>query len=226
MAAEEPKDKLAARIAARRLQDEQKRTGQPDAVPATVAPEIAPVLAAPVPLAVPASPAKPAAVSKPKKDANPDIEQKLAITREAIKASQNPMIIARLLGELVELGFRNKDLVVSLDMNKPWVSKKLALLTAPIKVQRLIEAGELPETDYHNNKNVTAQIKGRAATLEYRRMPTITISIETGKTLAAILRIVAAENGDTSISLLPNTSKKDIQTLLDLRAGSVLGMIE
>lgn len=224
--AEEPKDKLAERIAKRRQQELLTKSGQSLAVPASVAPDVVSIIAEPVALAMPAAPAKPAVLPNQEKATNPDIEQKLANAREAIKASQNSMVIARLLGELVGLGLRNKDITAELGEPKYWVSKKLSLLSAPIKVQRLIEAGELPESDYHNTKNVTTQIKSRAGTLEYRRMPTVTISLATAKSLAAILRIIAAENGDNSITLLPNASRKDISTLLDLRAGYVLGMIE
>lgn len=202
--AEEIKDKLAEAIAKRRAEVARRRAGQSAAGVSTETP-------------------LPAALAR---QPDPGIEQKLVNAREAIRAGQNPMAVARLLGELAGPGMKNKDLAAALEVNKSWLSKRLGLLRAPVKVQRLIEAGELPESDYHNNKNVAAQIGSRAGTLEYRRMPTVTISIETARSMAAILRIIAAENGDASIVLLPNASKKDIATLLDLRAGYVLGLID
>ena len=229
--ADDLKDKLALRIQKRR--EEAVRlaasSGQPPAVPAEVAPVVQPVeTTTPLPPVIAAVPvaAQPAPSPKTSKATTEDLTPLLAAVQEAIATNQNAMMIARQLGQLVGHGLRNKDLTETLGQSKSWISKKLALLTAPVKVQRLIEAGELPESDYHNTKNVTAQIKGRAGTLEYRRMPTVTISLETAKSLAAILRIIAEENGDTSITLPASPSRKDISSLLDLRTAGVYELIK
>jgi hypothetical protein len=154
------------------------------------------------------------------------LEPLLAAVREAISTRENAMTIARQLGVLVGEGLRNKDLTVLLGQKKSWVSKKLGLLSAPVKVQRLIEAGELTESDYHNDKHGAAPIRSRAGTLEYRRRPTLTISLETAKTLALILQILAEENGDTSLKVPATPTKKDLSRLLDVRAAGVYELIK
>lgn len=245
--AEDLKGKLEQRIQKKREEAAKlaaaAASGQPSAVPAEVAPVVPQVeTPAPLPPVVALAPAvavaavqkfpsetsaaTPAQSPKASKAAREDLEPLLDAAREAIANNKNAMTIARQLGQLIGLGLRNKDLTEQLGQSKSWVSKKLALLTAPVKVQRLIEAGELPESDYHNTKNVTAQIKGRAGTLEYRRMPTVTISLETAKSLAAILRIIAEENGDTSLTLPASPSRKDISSLLDLRTAGVYELIK
>lgn len=238
---EELKGKLELRIQKKR--DEAARlaaaaaSGQPPAVPAEVAPVLRSVettaLLSPAVASAPVQKfpsetfaATPAPSPKTSKATKEDLAPLLDAARDAIASNKNAMSIARQLGQLIGHGLRNKDLTEELGQSKSWVSKKLALLTAPVKVQRLIEAGELPESDYHNTKNVTAQIKGRAGTLEYRRMPTVTISLETAKSLAAILRIIAEENGDTSLVIPATPSRKDLTSLLDLRTAGIFELIK
>lgn len=226
--ADDIKDKLAQRIQKRREEAERLAAGASGQPPAVQAATAAPAEPAPLPLVVAAAPVAPAAkpARKPANAVSEDLAPLLAAAREAIASNQNAMTIARQLGQLVGHGLRNKDLTEELKQSKSWVSKKLALLSAPIKVQRLIEAGELPESDYHNTKNVKAQIKVRAGTLEYRRMPTVTISLETAKTLTAILQIIAEENGDTSLVLPTSPSRKDISSLLDLRTAGIYELVK
>ena len=136
------------------------------------------------------------------------------------------MQVARLLSGIVSLGMAQKDLAVALGVNKSWLSKRLGLLVAPVKVQQLIESGGLSESEYHNNKNVGLQIKSRAGMLEYRRMPQVTINIEAAKSLASILQILADRHGATPINFKPAVSKKDITSILTYRAGDILELLK
>ena len=209
---EEPKpDKLVERIAARR-RAEMGETRQPaqsgaDTVPVAnpVATELAHFPTLPV---------------------DPNIEPKIREAREAIASAVNPMKVARLLSGIVSLGMVQKDLAAVLGVNKSWLSKRLGLLAAPVKVQQLIEAGGLSESEYYNNKNVESQIKGRAGVLEYKRMPTVTINIESARALAAILRILADKNGASPINLGSDASKKDITSILTYRAAEILELLK
>lgn len=205
---DEPKlDKLAVRIAARRA--EHAAPAGTDAVPA-------------------ANPRKieTASLTATSQPVNPGIEQKVREAREAIASSVNPMKVARLLSGIVSLGMAQKDLATVLGVNKSWLSKRLGLLVAPIKVQQLIEAGGLSESEYHNNKNVESQIRSRAGALEYQRMPTLTINIEAARSLAAILRILADKHGASPINFGPAASKKDIASILTYRAGDILELLK
>jgi len=203
--ADEPKiDKLAQRIAQRRAS-----AGQPD-TQSTVDPAFA----------------TESTIAKTQSSAQ-NIERMVANAKEAISAGQNPLAVARLLSEIMGAGMKNKDLAAAIGMNKSWLSKRLGLLSAPIKVQQLIESGGLSESEYHNNrKNVASQIKSRAGTLEYQRMPQVTISIEAAKSLASILQILADQHGASPIKLETDASKKDITSILNYRAGDVLGLIK
>lgn len=204
MAEEQKIDKLAQRIAQRRASAEQPET-QRIVVPAV---------------------ATESTIAETQPSAQ-NIERMVAKAKEAISAGQNPLAVARLLSEIMGAGMKNKDLAAAIGMNKSWLSKRLGLLSAPIKVQQLIESGGLSESEYHNNrKNVASQIKSRAGTLEYQRMPQVTISIEAAKSLASILQILAAQHGASPIKLQPDASKKDITSILNYRAGDVLGLIK
>ena len=197
----EPKiDRLAERIAARRAEAaraEQQAQGVPEANPATSETGV-----------------------------NLTLGTKITEAREAIAAGVNPMKVARLLSGIVSLGMAQKDLAVALGVNKSWLSKRLGLLVAPVKVQQLIESGGLSESEYHNNKNVALQIKSRAGMLEYQRMPQVTINIEAAKSLASILQILADRHGATPINFKPAVSKKDITSILTYRAGDILELLK
>ena len=197
----EPKiDRLAERIAARRAEAAQTRQpvqGVHEAIPATSETGVSLTLGT-----------------------------KITKAREAIAAGVNPMKVARLLSGIVSLGMAQKDLAVALGVNKSWLSKRLGLLVAPVKVQQLIESGGLSESEYHNNKNVALQIKGRAGMLEYQRMPQVTINIEAAKSLASILQILADRHGATPINFKPAVSKKDITSILTYRAGDILELLK
>ena len=197
----EPKiDRLAERIAARRAEAaraEQQAQGVPEANPATSETGV-----------------------------NLTLGTKITEAREAIAAGVNPMKVARLLSGIVSLGMAQKDLAAALGVNKSWLSKRLGLLVAPVKVQQLIESGGLSESEYHNNKNVALQIKSRAGMLEYQRMPQVTINIEAAKSLASILQILADRHGATPINFKPASSKKDITSILTYRAGDILELLK
>jgi hypothetical protein len=204
--AEEKRDHLAERIAKRRaehaLQEERAAAGLPAATPVSIQ-----------------------AGQKDKPD--PELEKALTDVIQAITAGDNPIKVAMMLSVILAGGVKRKDVIERIAKSDAWLSKRLGLLKATKDIQRLIEAGELSEREYYNNRpNINQGIKGRGAALRYQRMPTITISIEAARALASILRINAEQHGDSSIKLAPNAGKKDITGLLDLRAGYVLGLIE
>lgn len=138
---------------------------------------------------------------------------------EAIASGENPITIARLLAAL---DLSNKELTEALGKSKAWVSKRLGLLEAPIAVQRLIESGELSESEYYNNrKNVPSGIKNAGGVLKYQRNPTVEISYEAARSIAMILSHLAAATGAKLIYLEPDTSKKRIVDILNDRASEL-----
>lgn len=221
----EPKiDKLAERIAARRAEmarAEQLVQGVREANPVTSETGVNPTYALPK-----ANEIKEAPVTASQPPLDSTLETKIRQAREAIAAGVNPMKVARLLSGIVSLGMAQKDLAAALGVNKSWLSKRLGLLVAPIKVQQLIESGGLSESEYHNNKSVALQIKGRAGMLEYQRMPQVTINIEAARSLVAILQKLADRHGATPINVKPASSKKDITSILTYRAGDILELLK
>jgi len=144
---------------------------------------------------------------------------KIMEVSEAIASGENPITIARLLAAL---DLSNKELTEALGKSKAWVSKRLGLLDAPIAVQRLIESGELSESEYYNNrKNVPSGIKNTGGVLKYQRTPTIEISLDAARSIALILSHLAAATGATPIKLEPDTRKKRIVDILNDRAGEL-----
>ncbi|MGA9665080.1 MAG: KorB domain-containing protein [Gallionella sp.] len=226
---DEPKpDKLAERIAARRAEaarEEQQAQGVHKANPATSDTGVNPAYALPQAQPRPNG-IKETLVTTTQPPLDQFLEAKIREAREAIAAGVNPMKVARLLSGIISLGMAQKDLAAALGVNKSWLSKRLGLLVAPIKVQQLIESGGLSESEYHNKKNVALQIKGRAGMLEYRRMPQVTINIEAARSLVAILQILADRHGATPINLKPDSSKKDITSILTYRAGDILELLK
>lgn len=216
------RDRLVERIAARRAEvarAEQQAQGVHEANPATSETVVNPAYAPPNEIKE-----TPVAASRPPLDLI--LETKIREAREAIAAGVNPMKVARLLSGIISLGMAQKDLAAALGVNKSWLSKRLGLLVAPIKVQQLIESGGLSESEYHNNKNVASQIKGRAGMLEYQRVPQVTINIEAARSLVAILQILADRHGATPINFKPAGSKKDIASILTYRAGDILELLK
>jgi len=139
---------------------------------------------------------------------------------EAIASGENPLTVARLLAAL---GLNNKELSVALGKSKAWVSKRLGLLEAPIAVQRLIESGELAESEYYNNrKNIQSGIKNTNGVLKYQRSPTIEIRLDAARSLVAILSNLAATSGATPIKLDQDANKKQIVNVLNEHAGEIL----
>jgi hypothetical protein len=219
----EPKiDKLVERIAARRAEvarAEQQAQGVHEANPATSETGVIPSYAPPNEIKE-----TPVTASRPLFDST--LETKIREAREAIAAGVNPMKVAGLLSGIISLGMAQKDLATALGVNKSWLSKRLGLLVAPMKVQQLIESGGLSESEYHNNKNVALQIKGSAGMLEYQRMPQVTINIEAARSLVAILQKLAERHGATPINVKPVGSKKDITSILTYRAGDILELLK
>jgi hypothetical protein len=54
-------------------------------------------------------------------------------------------------------------------------------------------------------------------------MPTVTINIEAARALTEILKDLAEQQGAAPIRFDANTSKKDLTSILNLRAGELRG---
>jgi len=204
---EEIKDKLAERIRLRREANERARRGEQAAL--TVVPQ--PTLAH--------QESKP----EPNKEVDPAISEAI----NAIAAGDNPLKIARMLTAILSGEVKRKELIVHLGKSDAWLSKRLGLLNAPRDIQRLIEAGELTESEYYDNRqNINAGIHGRGDSLRYKRMPTVTISIEAAKAVASILQDLATQLGAAPIRFDEKSNKKDITGILNQRAGEIRGILK
>jgi hypothetical protein len=205
--AEEIKDKLAERIRLRREANERARRGEPAADPVVSIP----------------APAHQESKPEPNREFNPAITE----ADNAIAAGENPIKIARMLTAILAGEVTRKELFVRLGKSEGWLSKRLGLLNAPKDIQRLIEEGELTESEYYDNRqNVKAGIHGRGESLRYQRMPTVTISIEAAKALASMLQDLAAQLGAAPIRFDEKSNKKDITGILNQRAGEILGIFK
>ena len=147
------------------------------------------------------------------------VQKMIAWVIQAIEQNTNPMLIARKLAEIQATGLSSKDLAHALRMSKAWVSKRLGLLKAPEEVQQQIESGVLSEHEFYSHR---AQIESRASktkrqTLQYARMPTVTISIDAAHVLAGILKKLTVAHGLNPIVLNEKTGKKELVSILNLR---------
>ena len=209
--AEEIPDKLAQRIEARR----KAARLETEAVPAL-----------PVEAATDATVAqdKEQFLSETASKPNETIPE-IAEAINAIASGANPLVVARLLSAVLATGMKRRELIDKIRKSEGWLSKRLGLLNAPKDMQRLIEAGQLSESEYYDNRqNVKAGMRGRGESLQYQRMPTVTINIEAARALAAILKDLAAQHEAAPIRLDADTSKKDLTSILNMRAGEIRGM--
>jgi hypothetical protein len=239
--AEELKDKLALRIEQRRkqaeeaakLKTEQQATPSPLAAPAAPTTEAAASTStAPVPPAAVESPVQFPTETTPRPAAQfpsetKELSPETAAVKKAIDDGVNPVVVARMLGAIIAGGTRRKDLFGQIGKSEAWLSKRLGLLDAPKDIQRLIEAGELSESEYYDNRaNVKAGVVGRGQSLHYKRMPTITINYEAALALASILQNIATTTGTAPIRLDAKPTKKDLTSILNQRAGEMSGMLK
>ena len=209
--AEEIPDKLAQRIEARRKA-------------ARLETEVGP--AAPVEAATDATVAqdKEQFLSETASKPNETIPE-IAEAINAIASGANPLVVARLLSAVLATGMKRRELIDKIRKSEGWLSKRLGLLNASKDIQHLIEAGRLSESEYYDNRqNVKAGMRGRGESLQYQRMPTVTINIEAARAIASILKDLAEQQGAAPIRFDANTSKKDITSILNLRAGELRGM--
>lgn len=205
--AEEIKDKLAERIRLRREEDERAQRGEQAGLPVVSQPILA------------------HQESKPKH--NEKFDPAITEAINAIAAGDNPIKIARMLTAILAAEVTRKELNVRLGKSDAWLSKRLGLLNAPKDIQRLIEEGELTESEYYDNRqNVKAGIHGRGESLRYQRMPTVTISIEAAKALASILQDLAAQLGAAPIRFDEKSNKKELTGILNQRAGEIRGVLK
>jgi hypothetical protein len=153
-------------------------------------------------------------------ETNPEIAEAI----NAIASGANPLVVARLLSAVLATGMKRRELIEKIHKSEAWLSKRLGLLNAPKDMQCLIEAGQLSESEYHDNRqNVKAGMRGRGESLQYQRMPTVTINIEAAHAIASILKNLAEQQGAAPIRFDANTSKKDLTSILNLRAGELRG---
>jgi hypothetical protein len=148
---------------------------------------------------------------------------KIERAKQEISLGSNPIAIARILDEIAGTGVKKKEIAAALDKSESWVSKRLGLLKAPIAVQRLIESGELAESEYYDNRQKTLSgIKNAAGALKYQRVPTVEITTDAARALASILCLLAERNSFTSIKLEPDANKHKIGSILNVWASEIL----
>jgi Xaa-Pro aminopeptidase len=232
--AEEYQDELAQRVARRRAEEANRKTK-----------ELEPTITEPglvVPENKETNITQPQVVqekkqttdkSKPAAEINITLTPELEEIAAAILAGENPMKIARQLSDVLAAGMQSKELLAKLDKSPAWLSKRIRLLKAPKDIQRLIEAGELSEAEYYNNReNIKAGVHGRGETIKYQRMPNVTIGMDTAIALAEILKILAEQKSAATIRIEKDkngkyiTSKKDLTNILSMRASDILGRLK
>lgn len=223
MSTEPKEDRLAERI--------RKRREQAGAIEPTG--KIPPVAVPPVfetlskiskPLEITEMPIIPPASGK----VNSEVQKLVAFAVEAIEQNKNPMQIAKMLAAILDAGLNSKQLADELRMSKAWVSKRLGLLKAPEELQQQIESGFLSEHEYYNHRaRVEAESsRKKKQTLQYARMPTVTISIEAAHALAGILKKLTVSHNLNPIVLDQKTGKKELVSILNLRPFDILKAIK
>ena len=152
----------------------------------------------------------------------------LAAARLALEQGENPVVSARRLAQvLADHKMKRKDLAEGLGKSEAWLSKRLGLLNATRDILHLIEAGELSESEYYDNRaNVAAGVRGKGEGVQYKRMPTVTIPIEAARALADVLQHLAKVHELAPVRIDKNTTKKDLTNILTLRAGEIRRVIE
>lgn len=151
----------------------------------------------------------------------------IVAARAAIDAGENPMVSAHHLAALLSAHkLKRKDLAEKLGKSEAWLSKRLGLLNATRDIQHLIEAGELSESEYYDNRaNVAAGLRGKGGGVQYKRVPTITLNIEAARALADVLQHLAKVHELAPIRIDAHTTKKDLTNILTLRAGEIRGVL-
>jgi hypothetical protein len=219
----ELKDKLAERIRKRR--EEAAATEQTGKIPpVAVAPVFETLPEISKPLEIVENPTIRPASGK----VNSEVQKLVAFAVEAIEQNKNPMQIAKMLSAILEAGLNSKELADEIRMSKAWVSKRLGLLKAPQELQQQIEAGLLSEHEYYNHRSrVEAESsRKKKQTLQYARMPTVTISIEAAHALAGILKKLTITHNLMPITLDHKTGKKELVSILNLRPLDILKAIK
>ncbi len=159
---------------------------------------------------------------------NSDVQKMLAFAIEAIDQNANPLKIAKMLAEIQAAGLNGQKLGEEVGKSKAWISKRLGLLKASEEVQQQIESGVLSEHEFYSRR---AQVEAEASkkkrqTLQYARMPTVTISIDAAHALAGILKKLTIEHKLNPISLDQSTGKKELVSILNLRPFDILKAIK
>jgi hypothetical protein len=143
--------------------------------------------------------------------------------KSAITSGENAVHLARRLSLIVKGGVSQRDLAAALGKSKSWVSKRIGLLHAPDAVQRLIETGQLSESDYYDNqKNVLSGIKDAVGGFKYQRAQTVRIKFEAARLLALMLRDLAERNRAAPVLVRDWGNKKQIESILNARSAELL----
>ena len=159
---------------------------------------------------------------------NSDVQKMVAYVVEEINQNANPLKIAKMLAEIQTAGLNGIELGLQVGKSKAWISKRLGLLKASEEVQLQIESGVLSEHEFYSRR---AQVEAEASkkkrqTLQYARMPTVTISIDAAHALAGILKKLTIEHKLNTISLDQSTGKKELVSILNLRPFDILKAIK
>ncbi len=141
-----------------------------------------------------------------------------ALRIDILNRHANPIAGAKSLAALQEAGMSNRDIAAALQVSTSWISKRLGLLKAPPAVRDLIESGELSENDYYRHRRSLA---GKTFLRRYQRVPTITISFETGCVLAELLQFLAKRHNASPIRLDAKPTRKEIIEILNHRASDI-----
>jgi hypothetical protein len=157
-----------------------------------------------------------------------EVQKMIAFAVEAIDQNQNPLKIAKMLLAIHEAGLKSQELAIEVRKSKAWVSKRLGLLKAPEEIQQQIGSGHLSEHEYYNHRaRVEAESsRKKKQTLQYARMPTVTISIEAAHALAGILKNITIKHNLNQITLDQKTGKKELVSILNLRPFDILKAIK
>jgi len=158
-----------------------------------------------------------------------DVQRELAELKVAIEsAADKPLEVARLLGEAKAKGRMPTEIANALGVGRPWVAKRLGLLTAPAHVRVLIEFGKLAETDYYNHRaKVLDALDGETKTKEsksrrrrgarYVRQPKVSLNEPAARATVHLLAHMATILGLTPIDV-DGATLRGLSSTLELRA--------
>jgi hypothetical protein len=109
----------------------------------------------------------------------------------------------------------------NLRLSKSWVSKRVSLLDAPVRVQEAITNGELSETDYYNHRQRYDKALGDeppgSSAAGLSRTAMVNIPLATAVHMAKLMEIFAALAQLTPVDLSARPTKKELLALFESR---------